>query len=154
MLKQLRKYKNIIISFIIIILFLIFVKEKGFKKLTERFENTNLVDVLNGLDVQDQKLNDMVSKIDANTVTFNKNITVKDITVKDINSDKISIRQNGSLCIGETCITEEHLKILTGKKPFFIESSRGGIISDRGEGKINFQLNKGGWEEMYINRKI
>ena len=70
MLKQLIKQKNLIIMFGIIVIFLIFVKNKGFKKITERFENANLIDIINGIDIQDQKLNNMVSKIDTNTVTF------------------------------------------------------------------------------------
>jgi hypothetical protein len=53
------------------------------------------------------------------------------------------------LCIGGTCIDENRLKVLAGKKHFFLRAiGKGGVLSDHGHGK--FQGNKGSWEQMKI----
>lgn len=111
MLKQLIKYKKMILKqftsnvkligvFSIIIILIVFIQEKGFKKIAEGFENANLIDVLNGLDIQDQKLNNMINKIGVDTVNFDKNIK----TTKGISSTG-KIKTDDKLCIGDSCIT-------------------------------------------------
>ena len=110
MLKQLLKHKQLIVIFLVIVAFLIFVKERGFKKISENFENANLIDVLNGLDVQDQKLNDMVSKTSATDVSFNKNIK----TTKNISGQNI-VTNNGTVKMGaDGTIYAKSLKLENG----------------------------------------
>jgi hypothetical protein len=52
------------------------------------------------------------------------------------------------LCIGETCIEEDHLKALTGKKHFYLKSFKGGFLSD--DTNAFFQGNKKEHEQMNI----
>jgi len=104
MLKLLIKHKKLIIIFLIIVSFLIFVKEKGFKRISENFENINLIDVINGLDVQDQKLNDIITELSATDVTFNKNI----ITNKNIKAgSKIVLNSNGTIATNKIDINDK-----------------------------------------------
>ena len=111
MLKQLIKHKKLIIIFLVIVGFLIFVKERGFKRLSENFENANLIDVINGLDIQDQKLNDMIKESNATTVTFNKKIS----TNKDIDSTQNILAGNGSVKLGaDGTIYAKSLKLENG----------------------------------------
>jgi len=49
-------------------------------------------------------------------------------------------------CIGETCVDENHLKILSGKRHLWIQSGRGGHLSDRG----GWKGQDGTWEKMYL----
>lgn len=56
--------------------------------------------------------------------------------------------------IGNTTITENHLKILTGAIPFYIQSGRSGrnkyLQNDGHQNNAKFNGGKGDWEKLYI----
>ena len=139
-------YKNIkLISILLLIIFvLVFIKKGGMRKTIENFENKgNVIDTLvNTYDIAERKINDVFSKIDANSATVNKRISANkgitttgivsngEIKVRNNNSDTIVLGKKGtiytrdiqltgglkvknSICIGNTCITEKQLKFLT-----------------------------------------
>ena len=82
----------------------------SFSRISENFENANLIDVINGLDVQDQKLNDIITKSSTTEVTFNKNIvTNKNIKASGhISSGKdIVLNSNGTIKAKNFLITDK-----------------------------------------------
>lgn len=143
-------------------------------KKIEGFTDIERKAALDGLTIQNKLLNDTFSKITNNNIEMNKKLIVNN---KDITNNKITLGANGiiytdnlnvkenisvnnlnakekivaknNLCINNTCVNEEQLKVLTGQRNFFIRApSKGGILSDQGTAK--FQGNKGGWEQMRI----
>ena len=103
MFKELYKNKKKILIFVLIIVFLIFVREGGMKKTIENFENSgNVIDtIVNGYDMTSQKFNDVFTQINGNEIKMNKNINTKGkITAGgDIKAGngKVNIGANGTI---------------------------------------------------------
>jgi hypothetical protein len=94
-LSQMKKnYKKIIIVCLIMILLS--------KKMYENFD----LDSLNVVKAMETKFNNVFTNISGDSVTIDKKLKLK------------------NLCIGETCISEDQLKVLTGGKWFSIQSGR------------------------------
>ena len=106
------------------------------------------------------------NNLNSNNINTN-NINAKEIQVNktkissnqiytngDLKNDRITISNNGTiyakrLNLGGVEIGPEQLKILLGRRHFFIRAiSKGGILSDQGTAK--FQGNKKDWEKMKI----
>lgn len=117
----------------------------------ERFENEgNVIDtLLNSFDTTDKKFNNMIDNMDLDTVTFGKNIKIKNyLNVEkgvDVGGDIVSkggIKISGDikgkrLCVGETCLDENHLKMLTDGFKFKVtEGTKSGeYIHSHSDGK-------------------
>ena len=84
MFKELYNNKKVVLIFVLIIVFLIFVKEGGMKKTIENFENSgNVIDTItNSFDMTGQKFNDVFSSISTNSVKINKNMEVNNLYLK------------------------------------------------------------------------
>lgn len=128
--------EKLVVIIIIIVIIYLCLKKKG---MLERFENEgNVIDtLLNSYNTTDKKFNNMVDSITLNDVIFGKNIkTNKYLNVGegiDVGGDIVSkgeiktssnitatgkITASGDikgkrLCIGGTCLNEDHLKLLT-----------------------------------------
>jgi hypothetical protein len=159
MVKFLKKnYKKIII---ICLIFLILSK-----KVSENFTTTQALDAVKSTE---KKVNDVYYSIDKDWVRTKKGIySTKEIKSDgNIRGPKINIGNNGTiyadrlnlnhniekvgsinssgdvkgkrLCIGGTCIDENHLKVLTGGKYFSIVSGRSGkrLKDDNENGKFD-----------------
>jgi len=92
MIKELYNNQKNILIFISIIVFLIFVRKGGMKRVVENFENGNVIDtVLNSYDMTGQKFNSIFSNISAGHVKINKNLEINNLLLKgadlQINND-------------------------------------------------------------------
>jgi len=163
---------------VFIVLFLILMKDKLGKKKTEEkvenFEETEttkelLEPLLNSIDSTNKTVAGIFNNVTSDSATVVKNLsTTKNISAsntgvnatisadvingKTVSSAKDVIASNALkgkyLCLGNTCITEEHLKILTGARDVFIRGKdTGRILSDQ-NGSAKFQGNKASWERM------
>ena len=139
------------------------------------YENFTAAQALDGVKSTEKKVNDMFYKVDKDWISTNKNIysskeIKSNVAVKvgtitlakkdnkiwapNMQVDNLRVKKNlhtdgdvkgKRLCIGGTCIGETQLKVLLGKQKIWIQSSRGGHLSDQGGWK-----GKGSWEQMYI----
>jgi hypothetical protein len=60
---------------------------------------------------------------------------------------------HGRLCIGKTCINENHLKVLTGASPITLHNEGGYALQGVGTAKGNIRYenkNRGPWEIVYM----
>jgi hypothetical protein len=90
-----KNYKKIIVVCLIMLLLS-----------NKMYENFDLGDTLNAVKAMETKFNNVFTKLEDQEVTIDKKLKVK------------------NLCIGETCISEDQLKVLTGGKWFSIQSGR------------------------------
>ena len=159
MLKHLLDNKNIIITFLFIILFLLFVRVGGVRKAIENFDNTSnntsilTETVLNSLDVEGQKLNDIFTNIDANNVTIKKKINANnDIKV----GDKMVLGANGTIYTRGLVANERvfvggedeknSLDKTTVRKLKSLKSIAGYAVDGNGTTHLLFE---GGWYNLY-----
>ena len=62
-----------------------------------------------------------------------------------------SIKTHDKLCIGDTCLTENDIKVLKGDRPFTMRSNRTGRRLQDGSRNAQFQNhNRMSWEWMYL----
>jgi hypothetical protein len=111
-----KNYKKIIIVSLIMMILLS-------KKMYENFD----LNSLNVVKAMEAKFNNVFIKLEEDEVTIDKNLHVKNLCIGEtcISEDQLKVLVSGeSLCIGETCIGEDQLKVLTGKKYFSLQSGR------------------------------
>jgi hypothetical protein len=162
MIKELHKNKKLITIFILVIIFLIFVKNGGMRKAIENFENTDenqkgfFETLLNSFNTVGQTFNNVFTKIDAKNVNMSKSlITTGNITGTDIISTNIkssndmigkNIKANLSVAINNTSISETDLKKMKS-----IKTLAGYVVDGAGTTHLLFE---GGWYNLYGGSKF
>jgi len=117
-----KNYKKIIIVCLIMMILLS-------KKMYENFD----LDSLNVVKAMETKFNNVFTNISGDSVTIDKKLKLK------------------NLCIGETCISEDQLKVLTGGKWFSIQSGRSNKrLQDNGTNARFENHNDKGYETLRI----
>jgi len=130
-----KNYKKIIVVCLIILLFS-----------NKMYENFSTTDALNAVVSTEKKVNDIFYNVDndwarskkglysqkeikSNNITATVNVNAQgDVNANgNVNANKVNASgdvKGKRLCIGSTCIDENHLKVLTGGKYFSIQAAR------------------------------
>ena len=133
LIKYIEKYSQIIIIVLLISVLFLYRNELGFGRMTEGFEST----VANSVSAIEQKFNQAFGMINAQNVEIKQNLKLKEYlnVAKGIDSGHDIVAQRNitaegnvnsnnkvtaqgdikgkRLCIGGTCLDENHLKLLT-----------------------------------------